>query len=130
MSKALDLERWPVNVRSRIAALNGLMGALCESLADDCRDLRLAAEIARSALAPSPVDAVMAEACALDVATLVSYPLDDPDDHLQACGDIAEGNSSAGPWESEDGDRERLVQIVAVAIAGVLACDAAAKGGA
>lgn len=48
MSKALEVDRWPSNVRSRIADLNGHMATLCDALADDCRDLKAAADALRA----------------------------------------------------------------------------------
>ena len=48
MSKALEVDRWPSNVRSRIADLNGHMATLCDALADDCHDLKAAADALRA----------------------------------------------------------------------------------
>lgn len=69
-----------------------------------------------------PTATIVAEILALPVANIHGPLGDDPDDYLQTVNDIAEGHSETGPWQSADGDVERLQWCAAVALRGIEAC--------
>ena len=88
---------------------------------DYTRGLNKAADIIRATLTPSPLDGVVAEVCALPAEMPTFYAsVDSVEDGLHAV-DMLIG-------DHELPRRDRLARIARVALAGMLACDAA-KGG-
>lgn len=122
----LDPEAFPymadANVARRVRALNGLMAKLCTASADDCRDLRVAAEGVRATLgAPTPLDRAVAEVCAL-------LPREYPEDPHGLPVLRARRKLDAALADLGEGDvlgaRVSIADAAADLLAGMLACDA------